>query len=137
MLAQSHGWTVRGVEQQCLVRDANEVSERANTSLAPGGVRGLLRCECGDPGCSTLVAPTHAEYEAVRARGSHFIITLDHEDPEVAWVLSEDDRYAVIDVVAGDARHAVMVHNPRHAWVAGVPVGRRPPGDTGSRGGSR
>jgi hypothetical protein len=116
MLALCDGWMVRGVEQQCLVRDANEVSERANMTIASDGLRALLRCECGDPGCATLVAPTHAEYEAVRARGSHFIITLDHEDPEVAWVLSEGDGYAVIDVVAGDARHAVMAHNPRHAW---------------------
>ena len=117
MLAQSGGWMVRGVEQQCLVRVANEASERANTSLAAGAVRTLLRCECGDPGCATLIAPTHAEYEAVRASGSQFIITVDHENPEVAWVLSEGDRYAVIDVVAGDARHAVLARNPRHTWV--------------------
>ena len=117
MLAQSGGWTMRGIEQQCLVRTANEASELVNAALADGAVRAPLRCECGDPGCTTLVAPTHAEYEAVRARGSHFIITLDHENPEVSWVLSEGDRYAVIDVVAGDARHVVLARNPRNAWL--------------------
>jgi hypothetical protein len=131
MLAQPDGWMVRGVEQQCLVRTANEAAEQANLSRPSGAERTLLRCECGDPGCATLVAPTHAEYESVRARGSQFIITLDHENPETVWVLSEGERFAVVDVVARDARRAVMLRNPRHTWVAVSEVEER------RRGGSR
>ncbi len=137
MLAQTDGWMIRGVEQQCLVRNDNELSERANSAVPVGGTRALLRCECGDPGCATLVAPTHAEYEAVRARGSHFIITLDHEDPEHAWVLSEDDRFAVIDVVDREARHAVMARNPRHVWVAAPGSAPTEARGSESKGGSR
>ena len=57
------------------------------------------------------------EYEAVRAYGSHFLIALNHENPENTWVLSENARFAVIDVVGGDERYRVMARNPRHAWV--------------------
>ena len=32
-------------------------------------------------------------------------------------MLSENSRFAVIDVVAGDERYDVMAQNPRHAWV--------------------
>ena len=76
-----------------------------------------LRCECGDGACLARVSMTHAEYEAVRVYGSRFVIGVDHENPESACVLSENARFGVIDVVAGDARHQVVKRNPRHAWV--------------------
>jgi hypothetical protein len=101
--------------QQCAVREANELAERANMtqSCAP---RTALRCECGDAACLAALELTHAEYETVRAYGSHFLIERDHENPESSWVLRENARFAVIDVVAGDARYHVRARNPRHAW---------------------
>jgi hypothetical protein len=108
---------LREAEQQCLVRDANETAEHLNVTLITGAKRATLRCECGDPACLARVSLTHAEYEAVRAYGSRFVIGLDHENPESACVLSENARFGVIDVVAGDARYQVLTRNPRHAWV--------------------
>ena len=102
--------------QQCLVRDANETTERVNTERTAVAVRTALRCECGDATCDSHFDATHAEYEAVRAYGSRFLVGLNHENPESSWVLSENARYAVIDVVAGDARYQVLARNPRHAW---------------------
>ena len=103
----------RETAQQCLVRDANELAERRNATLTAGAERASLRCECGDPSCHACVSPTHAEYEAVRDYGSRFVIGLNHENPENAWVLSENLRFAVIDVVAGDARYIALARNPR------------------------
>jgi hypothetical protein len=97
--------------QQCAAQDANEAVERANATERAG-----LRCECGDPTCLAPVEMTHDEYEAVRAYGSRFLIEPNHENPESSWVLSENARFAVIDVVAGDARSHVQARNPRHAW---------------------
>jgi len=108
---------LREAEQQCLVRDANEAAEHLNVALITGATRVALRCECGDPACLAPVSLTHAEYEAVRVYGSHFVIGLDHENPESAWVVSENARFGVIDVVAGDARYRVLTRNPRHVWV--------------------
>jgi hypothetical protein len=105
----------RETEQQCLVRDANETAERLNVALPAGAARTALRCECGDEGCLEPVSPTHGEYEAVRFYGSRFVIGIDHENPESACVLSENARFAVIDVVAGDARYRVLARNPRDA----------------------
>jgi hypothetical protein len=102
--------------QQCLVRDANETTERLNAGRTAVDVRSALRCECGDPTCESHLDATHSEYEAVRAYGSHFIVGLNHENPESSWVLRENPRFAVIDVVAGDARYQVLARNPRHAW---------------------
>ena len=115
----------READRQSLVRDANEAVERANVALPAGADRLPLRCECGDPSCLARIAPSHAEYEAVRGFGSQFLVEINHENPESAWVLREHDTFAVIDVVAAGARYAVMTRNPRHAWTAGVGEGRR------------
>jgi hypothetical protein len=130
MLIQPDSWMVHEVARQCVVRDANELLEQTNLSLAPCAVRELLRCECGDLACNSRLSTTHAEYEAVRSSGSQFLIALDHENPENACVVSEGDRYAVIDVVVGAARYAVRAQNPRHSWIEGR-VPRRDPGCEG------
>ncbi|MDX6541704.1 MAG: hypothetical protein QOI71_3314 [Gaiellales bacterium] len=101
--------------RQCLTRVANEAVERMNTTDG-GASRLAFRCECGDPFCLAPVEVTHEEYEAVRAYGSRFLIERNHENPESSWVLCENARFAVIDVVAGDARYHVLARNPRHAW---------------------
>jgi hypothetical protein len=107
-------------DQQCLIRDANEAIERMNVKLTSDAARLELRCECGDPVCLARVSPTHAEYEAVRAYGSRFIVSINHENPETAMVVSQNERFAVIDVVAGDARYQALARHTRHAWVDAV-----------------
>jgi len=107
-------------DQQCLIRDVNEATERLNAKLPMGTTRLGLRCECGDPGCRENVEPTFAEYEAVRSYGSHFIVQINHENPETASVIRQNEFFAVVDVVAGDARYQVLARNPRHAWVDAV-----------------
>jgi hypothetical protein len=107
----------READQQCLIRDANEAIERLNLKLTAGAVRLEMRCECGDPACLERVIPTHAEYEAVRAYGSRFILHVHHENPETASVVTESGGFSIIDVVAGDARYQALARNTRHAWV--------------------
>jgi len=102
---------------QCTARDENEAVERSNDRLTVGASRQALQCECGDAGCDVRLTLTHAEYEDVRAYGSRFVITVNHENPENTAVLSENARFAVVDVVAGVERHEARGRNPRHAWV--------------------
>ena len=116
----------RGVAAQCQAREANEALERRNVTAKAGVVRVALHCECGDPLCRATVAPTHSEYEAVRAFGSRFIVGVNHEDPESACVLHETSRFAVIDIVAHDPRYAALACNPRHAWVEPAPFKKEP-----------
>jgi hypothetical protein len=103
--------------RQCLVRDANEVIETANDALPLGTLLRPMRCECGDPACRADVSPTRAEYEAVRAFGSRFVIHVNHENPENACVVSESASFAVIELVTRDARYAVLARNPRSSWL--------------------
>jgi hypothetical protein len=107
-------------DQQCLIRDANEAIERMNDRLTVDAARLELRCECGDPACLARISPTHAEYEAVRGYGSRFLVAVNHENPETAMVVSQNERFAVVDVVAGDARYQALARHTRHAWVDAV-----------------
>lgn len=106
-------------EQQCVVREANEAISVLHKALAAGAQGLALRCECGDAGCVACVSLTRAEYEAVRAYGSHFAVGVNHENPEDACVLSETAQFEVIDVIGGDSRYHVLARNPRHAWSEG------------------
>lgn len=103
--------------QQCLVRDLNEVTERANDALPFGVIREGLRCECGDPACHARVYPTHAAYEDVRASSTRFVVGSDHENPESAYLVSERPGYSVIDVFDEPARYTVRARGTRHAFV--------------------
>lgn len=120
----------RAAQQQCLIRDANEAIEVLNVALVEGAARLAFRCECDDPACLARASLTNSEYEAARACASHFAVGANHENGESACVRHENRHFAVIDVVAGDARHQARVRNRRHAWVdavtAGVPIARPP-----------
>lgn len=111
----------REAEQQCVVREANEAVSLLRRTPGAGAQaqRLALRCECGDAGCVACVSLTRAEYEAVRAYGSHFAVGVNHENPEDACVLSETAQFEVIDVIGGDSRYHVLARNPRHAWSEG------------------
>jgi hypothetical protein len=109
---------LRAPEQQCLVRDANETAERRQARPAYPRSRAWLRCECDDPSCPSRLRLTHAEYERVRAYGSHFVVGVNHENPENACVLRENSEFAIIDVIAADDRYHVLARNPRHAWTS-------------------
>jgi hypothetical protein len=93
------------------------VTESTNERRSTGADRLPFRCECGDPECAAQVHLTHAEYEAVRSYGSHFLVRINHENAENACVLRETSGTAVIDVVAADARYLVLARNRRHAWM--------------------
>ncbi len=41
----------------------------------------------------------------MRGYGSHFIVQINHENPETASVIRQNAFFAVVDVVAGDARY--------------------------------
>ena len=112
--------TSREGDQQCLIRDANEATERLNAKLTIGTTRLELRCECGDPACRASVEPTSRRVRGRARYGSRFIVQINHENPETASVIRQNEPFAVVDVVAGDARYQALARNPRHAWVDAV-----------------
>ena len=93
-------WRARESENQVLCREQNESTARS------------FRCECGDGGCTTSIALTPAEYAGVRSDATHFAMALNHENPESEQVIEENERYAVVETVTGDAKKHARRHDP-------------------------
>jgi hypothetical protein len=60
-------------------------------------------CECSTSGCFERLSLTLAEYERVRADGTHFLLADGHEDIEIEQVIAHHKEYVVVekDGVAG------------------------------------
>jgi hypothetical protein len=93
----------REARRQTLTRSFNEWVEDANESMGLHSGTDPFRCECGDTGCLFSIDLTRAEYESVRRYATRFAVVPNHENPESDTVVSENERYAVVEKLAGQA----------------------------------
>ena len=70
---------------EAVFREVNERIEDAGTTLLPHDQPMEFLCECDDRDCVEKVSATRAEYEAIRAVGTHFVVLPGHEDPGVGF----------------------------------------------------
>jgi len=70
-------------------------------------------CECADPRCDRTVSLTIQEYESVRNTPNHFLIVLNHENPEVETVILETTRFAIVETLTGEASKVALRTDPR------------------------
>jgi hypothetical protein len=70
-------------------------------------------CECGDDECCRSISLTTPEYEFVRATSNRFAIALNHENPECEIVISECERYAIVDKIEGWGLRISRATDPR------------------------
>jgi hypothetical protein len=93
-------WQAHESEKQVRCREQNE------------STAGAFRCECGDGECTTSIALTPAEYAGVRSYATHFALAPNHENPESEQVIEENERYAVVETVTGDATKQARRSDP-------------------------
>jgi hypothetical protein len=80
-----------------LFRRVNERIEEVSVAVPRDEPLLDFLCECDRNGCEEKVRAARAEYEAVRAQPTHFIIRPGHEDPRVERVISSNDRFAIVE----------------------------------------
>ena len=97
---------------EALFRQVNERIEDVGTALTPDGVPMEFLCECDDPDCVEKVSATRAEYEAIRAVATHFVVLPGHEDPGVEHVVQATERFMVVEK-EGEAGHEAEEDDPR------------------------
>jgi hypothetical protein len=105
-------WRTRESEKQALCREQNESSARARSAPSGGG-GGSFRCECGDRDCACAITLTATEYEVVRASATHFVVARNHENPESERVVLENERFATVEIVTGEATKLARRSDPR------------------------
>lgn len=54
-------------------------------------------CECGQPGCTSLLSLSIRDYDRVHDQRDRFIVAPGHMDPDLERVVEEADRYLVVD----------------------------------------
>lgn len=91
----------RAARNQSLYRSVNEEITQLNEAFAEvfPGSESLSEwvCECADTNCTLRVKATRQEYEVVRSNGRTFIVYPGHVYPEVERVVSENDRFAMVE----------------------------------------
>jgi hypothetical protein len=106
-------WQRREVENAACFRELNEWTHAANDDAALGNLWEVYLCECGDSTCSDPIMLTRAEYELVRFEATHFALATNHENPELDLVLTEYDRYTVIETWFGEPSRIAYATDPR------------------------
>jgi hypothetical protein len=70
-------------------------------------------CECGRADCVDRIRLTLEEYEGVRQEPTHFFLLEGHEDLEVEKVVTETDRYFVVEKLPGGPAGIAIREDPR------------------------
>jgi hypothetical protein len=114
-------WQREEVRNETRSRDVNESIEAAGDVLGLQTATDVYVCECGDGACSDPISLSRPEYEAVRAEATWFAIAADHENPELDRVISENDRFTVVEKWLREAAGIARGTNPRAVGAPGGP----------------
>jgi 3,4-dihydroxy-2-butanone 4-phosphate synthase len=106
-------WREEEVANELRSRDRNEWIETASTRYEAVRTLEEYVCECSYRACASVLTLTRAEYEGVRADGTHFAIAINHENPEIDRVISENERFAVVEKFLAMPRRMAHDANPR------------------------
>jgi hypothetical protein len=99
-------------QNEALFREVNERIEDVSTTFLADEEHQEFLCECDNPTCTESINATHAEYEAVRAVATHFLVRPGHQDPDVEHVVAQNERFLVVEK-EGRAGHDAEESNPR------------------------
>lgn len=99
---------------ETIFRDMNEWTKESNDARVDvDRPMDAYLCECSDRRCSDAISLTRPEYEAVRSVAIRFAIALDHENPEIDHVVSENERFATVDKFYGAGMRIARATDPR------------------------
>ena len=114
-------WREREARNEARFRTQNEWV--SHTGSPPEALLAFV-CECGDGECGQTIRLTSAEYEFVRETSNRFAVVRDHENPESEVVVSECDRFAVIDKIEGWGLRISRETDPRSSsgWQERTPA---------------
>jgi hypothetical protein len=97
---------------EAVFREVNErVAELENHFGTEGPIEFI--CECGESACTARMPLLRAEYEAVRAEPTRFAIVPGHDVPDLERVVSETDRFVVVEKRAGEPARIAEELDPR------------------------
>ena len=88
-----------------------EVNERIRDVTGDREI--LFLCECGDENCAEQIRLATPEYREVRSHPGRFAIARGHDIPDVESVVAENERFAVVEKLPGEALKLAERTDPR------------------------
>jgi hypothetical protein len=102
----------RLAKNEDVFRNVNErIEEIARTPEAVSAVHEFV-CECVNGDCYERVQLSLVEYEQIRADATHFLVAPGHVDPEIETLVTESERFAVVEK-EGEAAEEAEKLDPR------------------------
>ena len=101
----------RIARNEAFSREINEGIEDARSSTPSDYLR--MVCECGRPDCSSLIAISIKEYEAVRADPRSFVVHHSHVSPDVEDAVRRTERFVVVRKREGTPATIAQEEDPR------------------------
>jgi response regulator RpfG family c-di-GMP phosphodiesterase len=87
----------RIVQNEVAARAANEHRDPRDEQRSEAAGAFEIICECGDARCSAPIAVSREEYATGRAHQRRFLVRPGHEIPDAERVLSETDRFLMVE----------------------------------------
>jgi hypothetical protein len=106
-------WLREEAVNETRFRAINESIETTTDALGVHETWDVYVCECGDGECRAPIRLTREEYETVRRESTYFVIAIDHENPQIDLVISEHERYAVVQKSLAMAAKIARETDPR------------------------
>ena len=102
----------RAARNETLFRNINErLEELASTFQEVAGTT-MFACECADLSCIEQIEVKLEEYEAVRSVPNQFLVLHRHVDPDIEYVVREDEGFVVVAKIGEGAAIAAKA-DPR------------------------
>ena len=101
----------RVAQNEAASREMNEQIEQAHAD-SPGDFFRII-CECGNAGCTRVIAISIPEYEALRSDARLFAVLADHVVPDVEDVVRRTDRFIVVRKRDGAPAEIAEREDPR------------------------
>jgi hypothetical protein len=93
------GREVRAARNQAIFRAVNEQMAELTSLVGAAAEVRTIACECANVECVDSVEIAPGEYEAVRREPRRFVVRPGHLFPDVERVVSENDRFVVVEKV--------------------------------------
>jgi hypothetical protein len=107
-------WRSEEATNQTVFREMNEWTEEDSDAMGgPDRAMDTYLCECEDARCTEPIRLTRTEYERIRAFPTRFALAVNHENPEIDSVISENVRFTTIEKSFGQAARIARASNPR------------------------
>lgn len=100
-------------ENENLFREVNERLKELGEAFEGIAETAEFVCECADRSCTERIRMTLGEYERVRARPTQFVLVPGHEAAALERVVAKNERYLIVEKLAGDPAEAAIEGDPR------------------------